>query len=62
MSTASGGTLKVTKSDGDYFVNGAKIISTNIILENGVAYVIDKVSLCSSGFPTRGAFTDYKVT
>jgi uncharacterized surface protein with fasciclin (FAS1) repeats len=46
LNAEGGAVLTVTKShDGEYYVNGAKIISTNIILENGVAYVIDKVCI-----------------
>ncbi|KAH8648309.1 FAS1 domain-containing protein [Tricladium varicosporioides] len=41
--TLSGDTLKITVKNGVYFVNGAKIISSNTILSNGVAHVIDKV-------------------
>ncbi|KAH6665112.1 beta-ig-h3 fasciclin [Halenospora varia] len=41
--TLSGDTLKITINNGVYFVNGAKIISSNTILSNGVAHVIDKV-------------------
>lgn len=43
--SASGEVLRVTKSpDGSFQINNAKILSTNIILENGVAYIIDRVS------------------
>ncbi|KAF1968492.1 FAS1 domain-containing protein [Bimuria novae-zelandiae CBS 107.79] len=49
LKTASGGELTVKQSsDGAHTINGAKIISTNIILENGVAYVIDKVLTTST--------------
>ena len=44
LKNANGWDLKMTKSpDGGLLINDAKILSTNIILENGVAYVIDKV-------------------
>lgn len=45
LTTANGNVLTVNVIDGVYYVNGTKIISTNIILENGVAYIIDKVGL-----------------
>ncbi|OQU98255.1 Fasciclin domain-containing protein isoform 2 [Cladophialophora immunda] len=41
--TQSGTTVTVTVQGDDYFVNNAKIIASNLILENGVAHVIDTV-------------------
>ncbi|OAP55316.1 hypothetical protein AYL99_10289 [Fonsecaea erecta] len=41
--TQSGTTVTVTIQGDDYFVNNAKIVSSNLILENGVAHVIDTV-------------------
>ena len=41
--TQSGKILTVTIQGDDYFVNNAKIIASNLILENGVAHVIDTV-------------------
>jgi uncharacterized surface protein with fasciclin (FAS1) repeats len=43
LKTANGGVLTVNITDGVYYINGSKIISSNIILENGVAYVLDKI-------------------
>jgi len=43
LRTANGGVLTVTITDGVYYINGSRIISSNIILENGVAYVLEKV-------------------
>jgi uncharacterized surface protein with fasciclin (FAS1) repeats len=44
--TIAGETLKVTVTNGVYYINGAKIVSSNTIISNGVAHVIDKVCLC----------------
>ncbi|KIW93501.1 uncharacterized protein Z519_06106 [Cladophialophora bantiana CBS 173.52] len=41
--TQSGATITVTIQGDDYFINNAKIVSSNLILENGVAHVIDAV-------------------
>jgi len=41
--TLAGETLTISIKNGVYFVNGAKIISSNTIISNGVAHVIDKV-------------------
>ncbi|KAH9208118.1 FAS1 domain-containing protein [Leptodontidium sp. 2 PMI_412] len=41
--TLAGDTLTVTIKNGVYYVNDAKIVSSNTILQNGVAHVIDKV-------------------
>ena len=44
LTSARGDALRISKSpDGNFYVNNAKILSTNIILENGVAYIIDRV-------------------
>ena len=43
--TLANETLTISIKNGVYFVNGAKIISSNTILTNGVAHVIDKASL-----------------
>lgn len=46
--TTQGGTnVTVTVRGTDTFINNAKIIASNQILENGVAHVIDSVSLSS---------------
>ncbi|KAE8448476.1 hypothetical protein EG329_009357 [Mollisiaceae sp. DMI_Dod_QoI] len=41
--TLAGDTVTISIRNGVYFVNDAKIISSNAIIENGVAHVIDKV-------------------
>ena len=41
----SGLTVKVTFKGGDIYVNNAKIVASNIILENGVAHSVDQVRL-----------------
>jgi uncharacterized surface protein with fasciclin (FAS1) repeats len=41
--TQAGTTITVTIQGEDYFINNAKIVSSNLILENGVAHVIDSV-------------------
>lgn len=42
--TSQGGSnFTVTVNDGDYYINNAKIILANVIVENGVAHVIDQV-------------------
>lgn len=43
--TLANETLTVSIKNGVYYVNGAKIISSNTILANGVAHVIDQASL-----------------
>jgi hypothetical protein len=43
--TLANGTLTISIKNGVYYVNGAKIISSNTILTNGVAHVIDQASL-----------------
>ncbi len=41
--TLTNETLTISIKNGVYYVNGAKIISSNTILSNGVAHVIDQV-------------------
>lgn len=43
LKTRTGATLAISVRDGQYFVNGARITTANLILANGVAHVIDKV-------------------
>ncbi len=43
LKTQAGETLVISIRAGVYYVNGAKITQGNIIMENGVAHVIDKV-------------------
>jgi uncharacterized surface protein with fasciclin (FAS1) repeats len=44
LTTLAGTKIKVTVKGGDVFINDAKIIFSNIVTENGVIQVIDKVS------------------
>ncbi|CUS10353.1 unnamed protein product [Tuber aestivum] len=43
LETAQGGEITVRTSNGDVYVNGAKVITTNIITNNGVIHIIDGV-------------------
>lgn len=45
LTTQNGETLVISIRNGIYYVNGAKIIQANIITENGVVHIIDKVRL-----------------
>jgi hypothetical protein len=47
--------VTVTVRGNDYYINNAKIIASNQILENGVAHVIDQVG---SSFETDTLTTD----
>lgn len=49
--TLSGGNLTITIKNGVYYVNNAKIVSSNTILSNGVAHVIDQVLVPSASTP-----------
>ncbi|KAK1250262.1 hypothetical protein MKX08_010265 [Trichoderma sp. CBMAI-0020] len=51
LTTQTGGTLVISIRNGIYYVNGAKIIQANIITENGVVHIIDKVLSPSSPPP-----------
>jgi uncharacterized surface protein with fasciclin (FAS1) repeats len=44
FTTLSGNVITITIKDDAFFVNGAQIVSPNIITENGVVHVINKVS------------------
>ncbi|KAM7196206.1 FAS1 domain containing protein [Rhypophila sp. PSN 637] len=41
--------------DGEYYVNGAKIVQANLVLENGVAHVVEKVLSAPPPVVTSGA-------
>ena len=45
LKTEGGGSVTISVRNGDYFVGGAKIVQSNLILTNGVAHVVDKVRL-----------------
>jgi uncharacterized surface protein with fasciclin (FAS1) repeats len=54
LNTTAGTALRITQTvDGDTFVNDAMITKPNIVLMNGVAHVIDKVSHFSCAWPAR---------
>jgi uncharacterized surface protein with fasciclin (FAS1) repeats len=43
IETVHGAPVQVTLRDGKVFVDGAKVVSTNIIASNGIIHVIDAV-------------------
>lgn len=43
LKTLNGATLTVNITGGEYYINGSKIESANLILENGVAHVLDQI-------------------
>jgi len=43
LTTAAGQGVQIKVVDGEYYVGGAKILDSNLILDNGVAHVIDTV-------------------
>jgi len=43
LRSRQGSKLRISVRDDGYYVNKARIVRSNIILENGVAHVIDKV-------------------
>jgi len=43
LTTQSGSVVTVTIQGDNYFINNAMIVSSNLILENGVAHVIDQI-------------------
>jgi hypothetical protein len=45
LTTQAGSSVTVTIQGDNYYINDAMIVSSNLILENGVAHVIDKVCL-----------------
>ncbi|KAM3075295.1 hypothetical protein ACMFMG_007263 [Clarireedia jacksonii] len=49
--TQAGTNVTVTIKGGDYYVNNAKIIASNQILDNGVAHVVDSVVVPASPTP-----------
>ncbi|KAK4210910.1 FAS1 domain-containing protein [Rhypophila decipiens] len=64
LKAKSGGNLKISVTatttsdgsmDGEYYVNGAKIIQANLVLENGVAHVVEKVLSAPPPVVTSGA-------
>ncbi|KAH8885294.1 FAS1 domain-containing protein [Thozetella sp. PMI_491] len=51
LTTTTGSTLQITVSGDDYFINDAMITRANLVLENGVAHVIDKVLTGAKALP-----------
>jgi uncharacterized surface protein with fasciclin (FAS1) repeats len=45
LTTQAGLSVAVTIKGDDYYIDDAKIVSSNIILDNGVAHVLDQVCL-----------------
>ena len=45
--TVQGSTIKLTMKDGAVYVNGAKVVKTDIVCKNGVIHVIDSVIIPS---------------
>ena len=45
LTTQAGSSVTVTIQGDNYYINDAMIVSSNMILENGVAHVIDQVCL-----------------
>jgi hypothetical protein len=43
LQTMNGNSLVVNITAGEYYINGSRIASPNVILENGVAHVLEKV-------------------
>ncbi len=43
VKTVQGSKIKLTMKDGSVYVNGARILKTDIVCENGVIHVIDSV-------------------
>jgi uncharacterized surface protein with fasciclin (FAS1) repeats len=53
--TQAGNNLTVTVEEENYFINGALIVSANMILENGVAHVINQVGPLHQRKPKKKA-------
>jgi uncharacterized surface protein with fasciclin (FAS1) repeats len=43
LSTAEGRTLKVKISNGTVYINEAKVVTTDILIKNGVVHIIDGI-------------------
>lgn len=41
--TAAGTNIRVSIQNGEYFINGVRIVAPNLIIPNGVAHVINQV-------------------
>jgi uncharacterized surface protein with fasciclin (FAS1) repeats len=62
LTAVSGFTLKITIVNGQVYVNEALIVTPNLILENGVAHVINKVFEGSSANSTSTTSTTTTTT
>ena len=47
VKTVQGSKIKLSINDGSVYVNGAKVVKTDIVCENGVIHVIDSVIIPS---------------
>jgi uncharacterized surface protein with fasciclin (FAS1) repeats len=47
--TQGGGSVTIRVRGNDYFVNNARIVASNQILNNGVAHVVDQVRILVTG-------------
>ncbi|KAJ3568169.1 hypothetical protein NPX13_g6514 [Xylaria arbuscula] len=55
LTTQRGERLAITVRGGQYYVNGARITKANLILENGVAHVVDKIITPSPPSPSAAS-------
>ncbi|KAI1088098.1 FAS1 domain-containing protein [Rostrohypoxylon terebratum] len=55
LKTQQGETLSISIRAGKYYVNGGLITQANLILENGVAHVVNKVLTPTPAVPVTGA-------
>jgi hypothetical protein len=62
--TQAGTNVTITIKGGDYYVNNAKIIASNQILENGVAHVVDSIVVPTTPAPVpfKGSASSIKGT
>jgi len=61
LTTTRGELLTVSVREGQYYVNGARITKANLVLENGVAHVIDKVLVPKLPTPVTGGSSPKKI-
>ena len=52
--TAAGGHLMISIKDGEFLVNGIKILQPNVITQTGVVHYIEKVGFSLPLFPLLG--------
>ena len=51
LTTQAGTTVTVSIRNGNYYLNNARIVGSNLITSNGVSHVLDAVSLMSCTDP-----------